>query len=225
MADPAETDNPAPIEVVDEAASVLRERIFTGRYRPGDSLRQERLAAELRIGRTPTREALRLLEQEGLVQAAKGRGARVVARDARRLIAACDVRAVLDGLAASLAAARPGRRDWLPYLDRTLAAQRRLIEEPDARGYAQLAADFHVAIRHMSDNKFLISQAGLIRLSLQVLGADDVLDAPAARRAVRERHGIRDAIASGRPEEAEALARRHVQTQAAALKADLNQAG
>lgn len=206
------------IEVVDEAASVLRERILTGRYQPGDPLVQEHVARELRVGRTPTREALRMLEQEGLVQADSSRGVRVVGRDPRRVIAAHEARGVLEGLAARLAASRNDRGDWLPYLDRTLALQSQLLDESDPWGYAQAAADFHMALAHMSGNRFVISQAGLIRLCLHVLGPVNIRDGDMAQRSIRERKDIRDAIDAGSPDTAEELARTHIEGRIAHLQ-------
>jgi DNA-binding GntR family transcriptional regulator len=204
------TASPAQIEVVDEAASVLRERILSGRYAPGATLAQERVAAELGIGRTPTREALRILEQEGLVEVEGRRGARVVSADRHRVVAALQVRGVLDGLAARLAAAQPDRHSWLPYLDRLLAEERRLAAEPSSRELRQTIADFHAAITHLSGNRFLVSQLGLVHLTVQVLTPDAVLDETAARRTIRDHRAIRDAIEHGDGEAAETLARAHI---------------
>lgn len=208
---------PTQIEVVDEVASVLRERILSGRYAPGDSLGQERIAAELGTGRTPTREALRILEQEGLVDVDGRRGARVVAADRDRLVAALQVRGVLDGLAARLAAQRAERHSWLPYLDRLLAAEQRLAHEPCSRALRRVAADFHVAVTHLSSNRFLVSQLGLVHLTVQVLTPDEVLDETAARRTIRDHRAIRDAIERGDGDHAEVLARAHIEGRLALL--------
>ena len=69
------------VRLVDEVAQELRERIYAGTYEAGMQLRQEQLAEELQVSRTPLREALRLLEREGLVAAFPGRGVRVVSGD------------------------------------------------------------------------------------------------------------------------------------------------
>ncbi len=53
--------------LVDEVVDVIRDRIYEGTYPPGAPIRQEQLAAELNVSRTPLREALRMLEREGLV--------------------------------------------------------------------------------------------------------------------------------------------------------------
>ena len=51
--------------LLDEVAQALRERIYAGVYAPGATLRQEKIAAEFGISRTPLREALRVLERDG----------------------------------------------------------------------------------------------------------------------------------------------------------------
>jgi DNA-binding FadR family transcriptional regulator len=118
------------IPLVDEIASVIRERIYTHRYPTGSWLRQEHLSAELGVSRTPLREALRVLEQEGLVQVEAGQGARVVTGDLDKLLDAYELRAVVDGLAARLAAERP-HREQIRHLRRTIEVQR---AAPSIRG-------------------------------------------------------------------------------------------
>jgi DNA-binding GntR family transcriptional regulator len=204
-------DTAAHVEIVDEAASVLRERIFSGRYAPGHLLGQERVAAELGIGRTPTREALRILEQEGLISVDGRRGARVVSADPRRLVAAYQVRGVLDGVAARLAAHQPERHHWLPYLDRLLVEEQTLGVDPHSRALRQTTADFHAAITHMSGNRFLISQLGLVHLTIQVLTPEVLLDETSVRRTLRDHRAVRDSIESGDGTRAEALARQHIE--------------
>jgi DNA-binding GntR family transcriptional regulator len=63
-----------PASLVDLAADALRDRILSGALKPGGRLLEEQLAAELGISRPPLREALRLLQSEGLVQSLPRRG-------------------------------------------------------------------------------------------------------------------------------------------------------
>ncbi len=92
------------VRLVDEVAAELRERIYAGGYAPGTKLRQEEIADDLQVSRTPLREALRVLQSEGLVVNEPGRGVRVVMADLTRFLAAYRLREVVDGLAARLAA-------------------------------------------------------------------------------------------------------------------------
>lgn len=86
------------------AAALIREAIAQGRLEPGVRLKEENLAAELGISRTPIREALLLLQSEGLVEAVPNRGAFVRSYDADDLRDMYELRALLEGHAAGRAA-------------------------------------------------------------------------------------------------------------------------
>jgi DNA-binding GntR family transcriptional regulator len=88
------------------AADAIREAILDGRFTPGLRLKEERLAAELGISRTPIREALLLLQAEGLVEAVPNRGAFVRSFDVVELLEMYELRALLEGHAARRAAVR-----------------------------------------------------------------------------------------------------------------------
>jgi DNA-binding GntR family transcriptional regulator len=85
---------------------VIRQAILDGRLPPGRRLKEEELAQELGISRTPVREALLMLQAEGLVDAAPNRGATVRSHSVEDLTDLYQLRAVLEGYAARRAAAR-----------------------------------------------------------------------------------------------------------------------
>jgi DNA-binding GntR family transcriptional regulator len=88
------------------AADLIRDAIADGRLEPGQRLKEEELARELGISRTPVREALLMLQTEGLLEAAPNRGAAVRTYETEDLDDLYQLRAVLEGFAARLAAAR-----------------------------------------------------------------------------------------------------------------------
>ena len=90
----------------DQVCDALRARIVDGRLPPASVLREERLAAELEVSRTPLREAIRQLAEEGFVEQAPRRGARVAALTPEMVQEVYEVREALEGLAARLAAQR-----------------------------------------------------------------------------------------------------------------------
>jgi DNA-binding GntR family transcriptional regulator len=92
--------------LVDELAATIQARVLSGAIATGTRLRQESLAAEFGVSRTPVREALRKLQASGLVEVQPNRGALVRRPTAREVREAYEVRAELEGLAASLAASR-----------------------------------------------------------------------------------------------------------------------
>jgi len=88
------------------AADLIRQAIVDGRVPPGHRLKEEELAQQLGISRTPVREALLVLQSEGLVEAAPNRGATVRAYDTADLEEMYELRALLEGHAAGRAASR-----------------------------------------------------------------------------------------------------------------------
>ena len=86
------------------ATGLIREAIVDGRLRPGQRLKEEELARELGISRTPVREALLMLQAEGLVDATPNRGATVRTYTAEDLDDLYQLRALLEGHATRRAA-------------------------------------------------------------------------------------------------------------------------
>jgi DNA-binding GntR family transcriptional regulator len=86
------------------ATELIRAAILDGRLPPGQRLKEEELARELGISRTPVREALLILQAEGLVDAAPNRGAVVRSHAAGDLEDLYQLRALLEGYAARRAA-------------------------------------------------------------------------------------------------------------------------
>ena len=93
------------------AVEVIREAIMDGRLEPGQRLKEEELARELGVSRTPVREALLILQTEGLIEAAPNRGATVRSYDIKDLGDLYMLRAALEGVAARLAAERVSARE------------------------------------------------------------------------------------------------------------------
>lgn len=206
------------VRLVDEVTDVLRERIYAGVYGPGVALRQEQLAADLDISRTPLREALRVLESEGLVRSEPGRGVRVVSVDAHTLLSGYEVREVLDGLAARLAARRATERD-IAVLEGHLADQRAALQEPDVPAYTRANVDFHTAIVDLAANDFVVAQLSLIPLTAQVFTPARRIAFDRVRTSVAEHQAIVDAIAAGDEDAAEKAARAHIRVTISQLEA------
>ncbi|HEY5197739.1 MAG TPA: GntR family transcriptional regulator [Solirubrobacteraceae bacterium] len=149
---------------VEALADELRSLILSGALPTGSWLRQERLAAEFGVSRTPVREALRALQARGLIEFHPHRGALVCGPTARDIREAYDVRAELEGFAAELAA-EWARDAELDRLTQAAGLFERLIESEVARptqpaGHErpdwQEANDlFHVAILDAAGNRRL----------------------------------------------------------------------
>jgi DNA-binding GntR family transcriptional regulator len=92
--------------LVDRLAAAIEARVLSGDLPTGSRLRQETLASEFGVSRTPVREALRKLQAAGVVRVEPNRGAIVRRPTPREVREAYEVRAELEGLAAELASTR-----------------------------------------------------------------------------------------------------------------------
>ena len=99
------------MSTVERLAGAIQAQVLRGDVPVGTRLRQEALAEEFGVSRTPVREALRQLQATGLVELLPNRGAVVRGPSAREIREAYEVRAELEGLAARLAAERISDRD------------------------------------------------------------------------------------------------------------------
>src|SRR3954469_20224765 len=93
---------------VDRAYEALKQRVVGGTYAPGEQLKEEHLARELAISRTPVRVALKRLVDDGLATADPNRGVRVAEWTESDIGETFDLRGVLEAHAAELAARRGG---------------------------------------------------------------------------------------------------------------------
>jgi DNA-binding GntR family transcriptional regulator len=139
--------SPGPL-LAERAYAVLRDMIVTLRLAPGSALREESLGAELGVGRTPLREAIKRLEVEQLVTIYPRRGTFVAPIAVTDHGYVCDVRRALEGLAAELAAraATDADRRELQGLASTLRRHpggRRAAMQLDTLVHRQIYATCH----------------------------------------------------------------------------------
>ena len=205
------------VRLVDEVFQVLRERIYTGRYAPGESLPQVKIAAELDISRTPLREAFRMLEREGLVTVGSNGTVCVISGDLQTLLDAYELREVIDGVAARLAAQRASRR-VAERLEPLLADQRAALRPWTPERYTGANVRFHAAIFELADNPFVSGQLPLVRITAQVFTPNALLLQERVYTAITEHVAISEAITQGDPARAEMLARNHIRHSITELK-------
>jgi DNA-binding GntR family transcriptional regulator len=196
--------------LVDEIRDFLREQIYSGVYPPGTPLRQEQVAEELQVSRTPLREALRILQSEGLLSVGRGNRVEVISRDNSRFLDALVLREVIDGAAARLCAEKSLSSEQRAEMDAAVAAQRDTIDPWDRRAFAKADADLHVRILDLSGNHYLRQQVGLVRLTIQVFQTGSDFTAAEAELKIKEHAAIVKAIAAGDSDGAETRAREHI---------------
>lgn len=207
------TSQPALIDQVHDA---LVAAIADGTLAPGEKLTQEHVAEKLGVSRQPVSHALQLLRRRGLAVENGKRGLVVAPLDPERLRGLYQVRAALDGLAASLAATRAkagalnssARKDFITLVEQGIemagggAGIRALIE-------ADMA--FHSAIYALSGNQAIVDTAAeQWPHFLRTMGAvlSEMMD---PERIWREHRKILDLILAGDTRGAEMAAKDHAE--------------
>lgn len=195
--------------LVDDAAQALRSAILNGRLRAGTRLRQTDLADQLAISRTPIREALVRLQDEGLVELLPGGGVRVKLLALDEAVELYDLREVLDGLAARLAA-RHADAASLARLERALDRMARCLERDDPNQWFPAHVSFHDEIFRSSGHRRLQSLSSVVKLSIRHFHPLLLQTPHRLADAYREHHAIFEALAARDGEQAERLARAHI---------------
>lgn len=155
----AKADEYLPLR--DVAFQKLRQAILRGELAPGQRLMEIQLAEQLGVSRTPVREAIRMLEQDGLAVMIPRRGAVVSKISGKNLRDVLEVRRALEELAVVLSCSRMVEEDFgrMREANEKLAE---LLEGDDITAMAEADEAFHDIIYQASDN------ARLIQLEMQM---------------------------------------------------------
>ena len=142
-----------PGTVAEDVYEYLRAELLAGRLMAGTWLREQEVAKALSVSRTPVREAVRRLAQDGLVVIAANRGVRVHEPDLAEARATYAVRATLEGMAAALAAQRVGPESR-PRLEEQLRSMTEAAKD-DAVRHIEADNAFHALVAELSGNPVL----------------------------------------------------------------------
>ncbi len=185
----------------------LCDEIRSGALKPGARLTETEIAERLSISRTPVREAIRRLEAEGLVEHQPRTGAVVREIDYSETMELYEMRAVLEGTSARLAAraASPMELEELGAINSEMQAA---IADP--RALARLNRQFHTRLLDAARNRFLLRSMGAVNRTLTILGPSAMEQVERAQEAVAEHRAVLDALIARDGERAEAAMRRHM---------------
>lgn len=187
----------------------LRGAIIAGHFKPGQRLMERELAEEMQVSRTPVREALRKLELEKLVTTVPYRGVIVTELDENEIRDLYEVRGVLEGLAARLAAERATSVE-IEGMEHSLEEFVIHREKTDFEGMVRQNSGFHRLLAQASGNGFLISFLDSLQAYIG-LGRVATLSQPIRQEQVLQEHrDILNAIIKRDSTQAERAAQDHV---------------
>jgi len=185
----------------------LRDAIWDGRIAVGERVREEEIARDLGVSRTPVREALQRLHQRGLLVFGAGRGLTVASLSQHQVLQLYAMREILEGSAARFAA----QHATAPEIAILWRLQKELCKaDNDAMALVALNRRLHQAIYEAAHNQYLLQTLGVLHDSLALLHSTTFL-VPSRRLESDEEHRqIVEAIEQHNADRAEEAAREHI---------------
>ncbi|WP_343553135.1 GntR family transcriptional regulator [Pantoea sp.] len=145
-----------PRTLVDHAVDAILSAASRGLILPGDRIAEPELVAKLGMSRVPIREALRILESQGIVTSEPYKGIRLMEISHQRLEQIIDVRIPLETLACrrAIEAGRNGA-EQLNLLYQGVAQMQTMMQNDDVYGFASADTDFHRTLCSFAHNPVL----------------------------------------------------------------------
>lgn len=185
-----------PEHAYNQAYGILRKMIMTGELPLGQKLVEEKLAALLGVSRTPIRESLRRLEQDGLVQ-----GKHVIQPAAEDLKDIYELRMLIEGYACAHAA-KAGNEKLLSEL----ALYLEVNKKGSKRESAEASTAFHHLLVEFTENQYMIDAFSKTEAIILLFRYQSKFQSSSCR----EHEEIYEAIEKGEAEKAESLMKSHL---------------
>ena len=208
----------------DVVFNTLREAILKGDLKPGERLMELQLAAQLGVSRTPIREAIRMLEQEGLAVTVPRKGAEVAKMTLKGMEDVLEIREALDILACQLACDRI-TEEQLTNLAEKKKAFEDSLKSGNVKAIAATDVAFHDVIYDATNNPKLVNMLNNLREQIYRYRVEYLKNADNYPKLIQEHNAIFDSLANRNHENATSSIREHVKNQAIAVKDVIIQQG
>ncbi|MCX7779412.1 MAG: GntR family transcriptional regulator [Negativicutes bacterium] len=187
----------------------IKSQIINGVYGPGETLLELKLADELGVSRTPIREAIRLLEVEGLIETTTKKGAVVLGISRKDVQDIYAIRQLVEGLAARWAAEHITPAD-LKELQKTFDLMEFYAQRNDVDEIAELDNRFHQLIYEASGSKILNLTLSNLHQYVQLARMESLRMKNRLPHTIAEHRSILEALAAKDPDAAEKALTEHV---------------
>ncbi len=217
MTDNLELQTDAYLPLRDVVFQTLRTAILRGELKPGERLMELQLAAQLGVSRTPIREAIRMLEQEGLAIMIPRKGAEVAQMTEKDVDDVLQIRCVLEELAARLSCHNMTSAD----LRKLALARDRFNEMTKTENIQDIATadmNFHDIIYESSENPKLQNLMITLREQVYRYRVEYLKDPGVYPSLIVEHEQLYEAIQRQDEEDAAEIIRRHLQNQTDGVK-------
>jgi DNA-binding GntR family transcriptional regulator len=194
----------------DRIYSTLEEAILEGKIKPGDRLIEDELSKGFGVSRGPIREALRLLEKDGLVKRVPRKGAIVEWISKDDISEMFQVRSVLEGLAAKIFCGRVTDEE-LSKLEEIYRQMEAEVEKKNTLKYRRLNREFHSMIIRGSRNRKILEIAEKYEKQIRWFQKMALSSVGRPEISLREHKAILAAFLRRQPEDAEREVRKHLE--------------
>ena len=188
----------------------IKEAIRNGELEPGQPLSETKLSKMLGISRTPVREAIQQLAQEGLVQIIPGRAITVASLSVQEVMNVVHVRSILEPEVARLAAASISP-DNLENLRTVIQEMEETVDNENRATWAKADNRFHEILSGACPNKLLGEMVIQVRNRISYLSTDTQTNHNRLLTCTQEHRRVADAIIAGDPQAAEEAMRDHIE--------------
>ena len=182
----------------EQVADGIVEGVAAGILKPGQRLREADLSARMSVSRVPVREALKILDTQGVVQCVPHRGVRVVEIDDRKITQVRDARVALEKIAVRQAAATYAREPArLQRLDVIIDRMAEISQAEDWSALNQADIAFHREVLNASNNEIVLNLWEGLARHIRIIFAVESYGNVFAKTVVREHRVLREALARG----------------------------
>ena len=208
----------------DVVFNTLREAILKGELKPGERLMELQLASKLGVSRTPIREAIRMLEQEGLAVTIPRRGAEVAKMTEKDMNDVLQVREALDELAVSIACELITEEE-LKKLKKATETFEKALSTGNIKQIAEADIEFHDIIYQASRNPKLVNILNNLREQIYRYRIQYLKDENNYANLLEEHREILEGLSKKDKELVSNSMRKHVENQAVAVKVMIAEQG
>ena len=200
----------------DVVFNTLREAILKGELKPGERLMELQLAAKLGVSRTPIREAIRMLEQEGLAVTIPRKGAEVAKMTEKDMEDVLQIREALDELAAKIACEQISE-EQLEKLVATMHEFEESTKTDNVKKIAEADVKFHDIIYQSTGNPKLVNMLNNLREQMYRYRVEYLKEGETRDVLVKEHEELTKAIRERDVERAKQLSFQHIENQRMAI--------
>jgi DNA-binding GntR family transcriptional regulator len=203
------TKRPSPTSLADAAYEAIKEEIISGKLPPGALILEQEWAARLQMSRTPVREGVKKLEHEHLARRIGQRGVLVSERSVEEFLEICEIRSLLEGYAARVAADKVNLQDLGKFAEEFAALDVPTPTDEMVQRASRVDREFHQLILDAAGNQQLI--VIMSRLNDMINRLRFALTPTRYHESLHEHRVILDALRGRDAETAQLAMERHIE--------------